>query len=100
MTKGWDGRDKDDQKIVIPRQKYCFLKDNQIFSAIVGSANLGFLDIRKKSQYEEGVLVEEPETLQAILNQVNKLLSKDVSENVSKIMRKSSSRGKKSKKKK
>ncbi|WP_158308815.1 restriction endonuclease PLD domain-containing protein [Mycoplasma wenyonii] len=94
------GEIKMTKKLWYHGKKYCFLKDNQIFSAIVGSANLSFLDSRNQSQYEEGVLVEEPEALQVILNQVNKLLSKDVSENVSKIMRKSSSRGKKSKKKK
>lgn len=54
---------------------YCFLRNNQIFSAITGSVNLSFLHDRKYPQYEEAVLVEDYQTLKDSLEHINDLLT-------------------------
>ncbi|WP_052304254.1 restriction endonuclease PLD domain-containing protein [Mycoplasma wenyonii] len=72
MTKDWRYHGK----------LYCFLRNNQIFSAITGSANLSFLHLRKYPQYEEAVFIEDPETLNDSLEHINDLLASGITENI------------------
>lgn len=65
---------------------YCFIKNNQIFSAIFGSPNLSFL--HQPSQYweeqvETATLIRDPELLQDFLMHAEEMQLEDFSNNIS-----------------
>lgn len=65
---------------------YCFLKNDQIFSAIIGSPNLSFLKAKQDqlfNQYEIAIFTDNTDTLQKSLNHIKSLKSSDVSDNIS-----------------
>ncbi|PYC99546.1 NgoFVII family restriction endonuclease [Microbacterium esteraromaticum] len=65
---------------------YCFLKNDQIFSAIIGSPNLSFLKAKQDqlfNQYEIALFTNNTDTLQKSLNHIKSLKSSDVSKNIS-----------------
>ncbi|AHC40356.1 hypothetical protein OVS_02785 [Mycoplasma ovis str. Michigan] len=63
---------------------YMFLKDENPFSAILGSANLSFLtsEFTHLHQYEIAVLFDNQDNLLVSLSHINHLKSPDISENV------------------
>lgn len=67
---------------------YCFLKNNEINSAMIGSPNLSFLtrkypDKLEWRQYEIALLTSETETLSNIKSHIQSLKSEDISKNIS-----------------
>lgn len=61
---------------------YFFLKNNQIFSVITGSANLSFLCARQHPQYEEAVFFDDPESLKYFSEHMNDLFDPKITENI------------------
>mgnify|MGYP002515246950 CR=1 FL=1 len=64
---------------------YCFMKDKQVFSAIIGSANLSFLiatETTRLHQYEIALLTDTADVLQSSLDHIQTLKSENISENI------------------
>ena len=68
-------------------KNYCFYKNNKIFSAIVGSANLGVikLDASNRRQFETAVFIESFDDCQNISNLLDELKEEKCSVNISEI---------------
>ena len=64
---------------------YCFFRNNQMFSAIMGSPNLSFLDEKQTDdpvQYEIASITSNPRELQDYLKHLEELKCRDISENI------------------
>lgn len=63
---------------------YCFIKDGAVFSAIVGSANLGVLKLEasNRRQFETAILVDEPTEAISIAELVARLKADSCSANI------------------
>ncbi|RAO94881.1 hypothetical protein DNK47_02690 [Mycoplasma wenyonii] len=71
---------------------YCFLKNNEIHSAILGSPNLSFLPLKTSSlqkckQCEISLLLKNSETLKEIRNHMNVLKADSFSKNITSFIK-------------
>lgn len=66
---------------------YCFYKNGTVFSAIVGSANLGVLkpEASNRRQFESAVITESPEECAEVADLVNRLKDDACSSNIGAI---------------
>ncbi|RAO94899.1 hypothetical protein DNK47_02595 [Mycoplasma wenyonii] len=70
---------------------YCFIKNDQITSAILGSPNLSFLTIADQThlkQYEIAFFTNDSQLLESSVNHINRLASQDISENIDVLKKK------------
>lgn len=91
INKYWEKSEIGEIRLIKPfkyhGKVYCFYKNGIPFSAIIGSANLGFIkpEASNRRQYETAILVEDKQTVNEIANFINVLQSSTCSSNISKI---------------
>lgn len=66
---------------------YCFFKNNEVFSAVIGSANLGVLKLEanNRRQYESSILTEDAEECRELALLLERLKSPVCSANIQEI---------------